>query len=344
MVSRLGRYWRVVGTGFSFFAFGLAGLVLGFLVFPILRVVIPDAQRRQATSRELLRWCFRWHIAVMRGVGIIRYSFSGLERLDRSGLLIVSNHPSLIDAVLLMAFIRNADCVIDAALFENKYTRSAVRAAGYIPNQPSGLPLVDACLASLDRGGNLLFFPESRRTTPGELLQLTRGAAQVAVRGGRDLTPVVIHCTPPHLPGARSGGAYRRVARSTRSTCTPTSRCARSSSDSVSRRCPPGRSPTNCTTTSPRNSWRMPSLEEEVKRLIIEALQLEDVTPGDIDTDAPLFGDGLGLDSIDALELGVAIRKRYRVEFSAEASDTRRHFASVRALMALIEGSQGAAT
>lgn len=199
MVSRLGRYWRVVGTGFSFFAFGLAGLVLGFLVFPILRVVIPDAQRRQATSRELLRWCFRWHIAVMRGVGIIRYSFSGLERLDRSGLLIVSNHPSLIDAVLLMAFIRNADCVIDAALFENKYTRSAVRAAGYIPNQPSGLPLVDACLASLDRGGNLLFFPESRRTTPGELLQLTRGAAQVAVRGGRDLTPVVIHCTPPHL-------------------------------------------------------------------------------------------------------------------------------------------------
>ncbi len=88
----------------------------------------------------------------------------------------------------------------------------------------------------------------------------------------------------------------------------------------------------------------MPSLEEEVKRLIIEALQLEDVTPGDIDTNAPLFGDGLGLDSIDALELGVAIRKRYRVEFSAEANDTRRHFASVRALMALIEGSRGAAT
>ena len=70
----------------------------------------------------------------------------------------------------------------------------------------------------------------------------------------------------------------------------------------------------------------MPSLEEEVKRLIIESLQLEDITPADIDTDAPLFGDGLGLDSIDALELGVAIRKRYNVEFSAESEDTRRHF------------------
>jgi acyl carrier protein len=88
----------------------------------------------------------------------------------------------------------------------------------------------------------------------------------------------------------------------------------------------------------------MPSFEEEVKGLIIEALQLEDLKPADIDTDAPLFGDGLGLDSIDALELGVAIRKRYHVTFSAESSDTRRDFASVRALMALIERSRGAAT
>jgi 1-acyl-sn-glycerol-3-phosphate acyltransferase len=199
MFSRLARYWRVFGTGFSFFVFGLAGLVLGFVVFPILRVVIPNEQRRQARSRELLRWAFRCHIAVMSGVGIIRYSFSGLERLERRGLLIMSNHPSLIDAVLLMAFIRNADCVIDAALLGNKYTRGAVRAVGFIPNQPAGLPLVDACLASLDSGANLLFFPEARRTTPGQPMQLTRGAAQVAVRGGRDVTPVIIHCTPPHL-------------------------------------------------------------------------------------------------------------------------------------------------
>ena len=55
----------------------------------------------------------------------------------------------------------------------------------------------------------------------------------------------------------------------------------------------------------------MPSLEEEVKRLIIDVLQLEDITPVDIDCEAPLFVDGLGLDSIDALELGVAIYKRY---------------------------------
>jgi acyl carrier protein len=86
----------------------------------------------------------------------------------------------------------------------------------------------------------------------------------------------------------------------------------------------------------------MPSLEDEVKQLIIDALQLEDITAADIDTDAPLFRDGLGLDSIDALELGVAIHRKYRVQFSADAADTTTHFASVRALAAWIASTRAA--
>ena len=78
-------------------------------------------------------------------------------------------------------------------------------------------------------------------------------------------------------------------------------------------------------------------LEQEVKQLIIDVLQLEDVAVDDIDSDAPLFVEGLGLDSIDALELGVALQKRYGISLSAESEDTRRHFASVRALAALID-------
>ena len=77
--------------------------------------------------------------------------------------------------------------------------------------------------------------------------------------------------------------------------------------------------------------------EDEIKRLIIDVLQLEDITPDDIDPDAPLFVEGLGLDSIDALELGVAIQKRYGIVLSANSEETRRHFASVRALSAMID-------
>jgi acyl carrier protein len=78
-------------------------------------------------------------------------------------------------------------------------------------------------------------------------------------------------------------------------------------------------------------------LEQEVKELIIDVLQLEDISPKDIDTDAPLFVEGLGLDSIDALELGVALQKKYGISLSADSEETRRHFASVRALAAMIE-------
>jgi acyl carrier protein len=80
----------------------------------------------------------------------------------------------------------------------------------------------------------------------------------------------------------------------------------------------------------------MQQLEEEVKQVIIDVLQLEDMTPADIETDAPLFVDGLGLDSIDALELGVALQKRYGISLSADSEETRRHFASVRTLAAMI--------
>lgn len=81
----------------------------------------------------------------------------------------------------------------------------------------------------------------------------------------------------------------------------------------------------------------MQRFEDEIKQMIIDVLQLEDLTPADIDSEAPLFVEGLGLDSIDALELGVAINKRYGITLSSDSEETRRHFASVRTLGALIE-------
>ena len=73
----------------------------------------------------------------------------------------------------------------------------------------------------------------------------------------------------------------------------------------------------------------MEKLHNEIKQLIIDALNLEDLTIDDSETDAPLFGDGLGLDSIDALELGLAIKKKYNIVIDADDSNTREHFASV---------------
>jgi acyl carrier protein len=87
----------------------------------------------------------------------------------------------------------------------------------------------------------------------------------------------------------------------------------------------------------------MPQLEAEIKELIVRSLRLEDVAPASIDAEAPIFGEGLGLDSIDALELGIAIQKRYGIKMSADAAENKSHFSSVRRLAAFVRERQGGA-
>ena len=77
-------------------------------------------------------------------------------------------------------------------------------------------------------------------------------------------------------------------------------------------------------------------LELEIKQLIISALALEDITPADIDSEAPLFNEGLGLDSIDSLDLAMVLEERYGVDASKNSGENRHRFASVRALAGFI--------
>jgi acyl carrier protein len=84
----------------------------------------------------------------------------------------------------------------------------------------------------------------------------------------------------------------------------------------------------------------MGSLEDELKRLIIETFELEGLTTDGIDSSAPLFGAGLGLDSIDALELGLALKKQYRIAIDTDSGDLIRHFSSVRNLARFVASQQ----
>lgn len=84
----------------------------------------------------------------------------------------------------------------------------------------------------------------------------------------------------------------------------------------------------------------MEELKREIKETIISALQLEDITPESIVDSEPLFETGLGLDSIDALELGVALKRKFGVKFSSEAEDARKCFASINALAEYISANR----
>jgi acyl carrier protein len=84
------------------------------------------------------------------------------------------------------------------------------------------------------------------------------------------------------------------------------------------------------------------SLVQEIKQLIIDALGLEDISTDDIGNEQTLFGEGLGLDSVDALELGLAIQKKYGIKIDADAKDTRNHFSNVASLAAFVTAKQAA--
>ena len=85
---------------------------------------------------------------------------------------------------------------------------------------------------------------------------------------------------------------------------------------------------------------RYHSLEHDIKTLIIQALDLEDISVDDIHDEQSLFGDGVGLDSVDALELGLAIQKKYGIKIDADAKETRYHFTNVACLAAFITARQ----
>jgi len=86
----------------------------------------------------------------------------------------------------------------------------------------------------------------------------------------------------------------------------------------------------------------MSDLHQEIKMLIIDALGLEDISVQDIGNEQTLFGEGLGLDSVDALELGLAIQKRYGIKIDADAKDTRNHFTNVASLAAFVTAKHAA--
>ena len=190
-----GRLWRIFATALSFACFGVGGLLLWLFVFPLQALIWRDAARRQQAARSVVQAVFRLFIGFMRLLGLIRYEVLGVEKLQRRGLLVLANHPTLIDVAFLISLVPNASCVVKSTLANHPCTRGPVRATGYICNNPNS-DLLLACTDTLAAGSNLIIFPEGTRSRPGQALKMQRGAAQIALRGGLDITPVRIQCEP----------------------------------------------------------------------------------------------------------------------------------------------------
>jgi len=201
--------WRIVATGICFVVFGLGGLLIGLVVFPLLLLLVRDPAARRRRARMGVHLAFSAFSRMMQALGGITYEFRGRERLGRPGQLIVANHPTLIDVVLIIAHTP-ACCVVKAAMFRNPFTRQVVSAAGYVSNSPTDA-MIEGAAAALRAGDAVVMFPEGTRTRPGLPREFHRGAASVACQVATLLTPVYIEVQPGLL--AKNEPWYRVPAR-----------------------------------------------------------------------------------------------------------------------------------
>ncbi|MGM7281808.1 lysophospholipid acyltransferase family protein [Pseudomonas guariconensis] len=190
--------WRLVATALSFALFGVGSLCLRVLVFPLLACLPGGVERHQQRARRTIGWLFWRFIRFMRVSGVLTYEVVGAEGLGRPGQLIIANHPSLIDVVFLIGLARNANCVVKQSLFDNPFTRGPVRKARYIGNDGS-VQMLETAADTLRQGQPLIIFPEGTRTPPGQAPAFHRGAAAIALRGAKIITPVTISVSPSTL-------------------------------------------------------------------------------------------------------------------------------------------------
>lgn len=195
----LDRAWRLFATAMSFAVFGIGGLTMGLLLFPLMFIFIHDHDRRRFAARHLIGKAFASFWGMMDILGVLNYRIEGRERIDtHRNQLVVANHPTLIDVVILISLFPRSNCVIKEAVTRNIFMRSVVRAADYISNSEPE-ELLDTCASYLASGGSLMLFPEGTRSKQGQELDFKPGAATVAARTGVDVLPVVISCQPLFL-------------------------------------------------------------------------------------------------------------------------------------------------
>src|SRR6266403_1721468 len=193
------RGWRVLRTGVAFFTFGVGAIVVAGIVWPLRLRPGGTSARREVAVQRVVGAAFRLFAWWLTSLGLIRVSWIGADRLrDRAPRLVVANHPTLIDVVLLLAQLPQADCIVKTAARRNPFMRSIVTTAGYLAND-DGDALVDACAERIARGRSVVLFPEGTRSPRGALRRFQRGAAHIALKSGCPIVPVVITCRPPTL-------------------------------------------------------------------------------------------------------------------------------------------------
>jgi 1-acyl-sn-glycerol-3-phosphate acyltransferase len=168
--------------------------LVALLLYPLL-----PRERGLVVGRAGISYGYRLYWALARLSGMIRLEAGVLDTLrDEPGLIVVANHPSLLDALMLVARLPRSACIMKAGLMRNPFLGAGARLARYIRND-SPRSLIRLAVQDLQRGGQLVIFPEGTRTTQRPVNPFMPGVPLIAKLAGAPIQAVFIDTDSPYL-------------------------------------------------------------------------------------------------------------------------------------------------
>ncbi len=182
-----------------FVVFGLGALGLGGIIFPIMLFICRRPESRRRILSQSIHGSWRFFVWLMAGMRLISVKCNDVQQMKKlRGNIIVANHPSLIDVVILISMIPRSVCVVKKSLFHNVFVRRVIRHI-YLSNDMSADEFIARGNEFLDAGYNIIIFPEGTRTVAGRNIRLHRGFAYLHLHTGKPILPIHIENTPPIL-------------------------------------------------------------------------------------------------------------------------------------------------
>lgn len=193
ILARIFYVWHLFAKVISYFTFGVCSVLFSSVGFPIILILSGFSKQRFCKiARAVIFIFFKAFVWEMRLLGILTLHVEHRERLKNiEPSVIVANHPSFLDIVILFSLIPKVTCIVKGSLADTPFVRHIVRPL-YIPNSIPFEAQLKRVQESLAHGEPLVIFPEGTRTVPGEPMTFKKGAARFALFSGRPVQPIYI--------------------------------------------------------------------------------------------------------------------------------------------------------
>ena len=189
------RIIRSFLCAFCFAVFGVGALGLGGIIFPILLLIYRSPAKQRAILSQCVHISWRFFVWLMSSMRLISVRGDIKELKSVRGRIIVANHPSLIDVVILIAYIPHSVCVVKRSLFHNPFVKKVIQRI-YLSNDMDVDDFVAHATEFLKSGYNIIIFPEGTRTVPGRKVHLHRGFAYLHLASTAPILPIHIENAP----------------------------------------------------------------------------------------------------------------------------------------------------